>query len=285
MDSLKHAAPSKEEVWSFNGILGEQEGIAPTLRSLASSGLLDRFVPGFSETMRLVPPDPAHRHTVGEHSLRMIEHLESLRLRQNSAEERFSDLLSQCSHFDMLCLASLIHDAGKMFPGQDHCEMGAALANSVAARLALAPEKSEILEVLVRQHLLLVRTARLHDLKSSHLIQQVAERVPSVEALEHLYVFTYVDTCAVAEGNWTSMDVRDMEELYRKIRDFFSRSSLEDAGESPVEERINVIRKKLSALHPSQDEAAVMRHCDAMPSSYVLNTPSGGDCFSPAAAR
>ena len=28
--------------------------------------------------MRYVPPDPAHRYTIGEHSIRMVAHLERL---------------------------------------------------------------------------------------------------------------------------------------------------------------------------------------------------------------
>ncbi len=178
VDSLRQTEPSKKEVWAFNGIFSERAGTAAALRTLADNGLMDRFIPGFSEIMRFAPPDPAHRYTVGEHSLRMIEHLERLRYGQDPSGARFTDLLGQCSHFDMLCLAALIHDAGKIVPGRDHCESGANLAKSVAARLELAPEKSELLETLVRQHLLLVRTSRLHDLKSVSVIQRVAERAP-----------------------------------------------------------------------------------------------------------
>jgi [protein-PII] uridylyltransferase len=271
-DPLQEKEASDEEIWAFNSILNEPENIAATLRALAKNGLMDRFIPGFSATMRFVPPDPAHRYTVGEHSLRMIEHLELLRSGRDSGGQRFSDILNQCSHFDMLCLASLVHDAGKLTPGRDHCETSAELAKSVASRMALAPEKSELLDVLVREHLLLVRTARLHDLKSPSVIQKVAERVPSMESLRHLYVLTYVDTSAVSEGNWTSMDLRDLEDLYRKMQDFFSNSA-EAMDNLAVEDRIGVIRKKLVALHSSKNESAVLKHCDTMPSSYVLNTP------------
>jgi [protein-PII] uridylyltransferase len=172
----------------------------------------------------------------------------------------------------MLCLAALLHDAGKLVPGNDHCETGAELARSVSAKLNLAPEKRELLDVLVRHHLLLVRTARLHDLKSTHLIQRIAEQVPGLDALRHLYVFTYVDTSAVAENNWTSMDNRDLEDLYRKMQDFFARSAGETAG-GAQEDRNVLIRKKLAALQASKNEAAVLKHCDAMPAGYVLNTP------------
>jgi [protein-PII] uridylyltransferase len=264
---------SDEETWAFNQMLGESSGLSSTLRILADLGILDRFVPGFSETMRFVPPDPAHRYTVGEHALRIIGHLEVLRSGKDMDGQRFADLLDQCPHFDILCLAALIHDAGKLCSNQDHSESSAEIAKTVSAKLNLAPEKREILDIIVRQHLLLVRTARLHDLNSSNVIQKVAESVPSIEALRHLYVFTYVDTCAVSEKNWTSMDFRDLEELYGRMQDFFTRTSADSAGDLPLEDRMGLIRKKLTALHPSKDESAVLKHCEAMSAGYVLNTP------------
>jgi [protein-PII] uridylyltransferase len=271
--ALRIQQPSKEEVWVFKRILGEDRDVAHTLRVLSDLGFLDRFIPDFSRIMRFVPPDPAHRYTVGEHSIRMIEHLELLRRGRHADGRRFTDLIGQCSHFDMLCLAALLHDAGKLLPGDDHCESGAELAKTVAAILNLAPEKSEILDVLIRQHLLLIRTARLQDLKSAPIIQMVAEQVPGLDALRHLYVFTYVDTCAVAEGNWTSMDVRDLEDLYRKIQNFFERRPDETLHAGEKEDRTVLVRKKLAALRSGKTDEAVLKHCDAMPAGYVLNTP------------
>lgn len=269
--ALEIREASSDEIWAFNEILGESRNVAATLRTLLQFGIMDRFIPRFSEMMRFVPPDPAHRHTVGEHSIRIVEHLERLRSGRDSYGRRFTDLLSQCPHFDMLCLAALIHDAGKLLPGNDHCATGAELAKSVAARLNLAPEKREVLDILVRQHLLLVRTARLQDLSSPSVIQKVVDQIPSMDALRHLYVFTYVDTCAVAENNWTSMDDRGLEDLYKKMQDCFARTA-EAAGAPALGDRISLIRKKLAALHGSKNEAAVLKHCETMPASYVLNT-------------
>ncbi|HTY64904.1 MAG TPA: HD domain-containing protein [Acidobacteriota bacterium] len=271
--ALEIHIPSGEEAWTFNQILNESRGVAATLRALCEFGILDRFIPDFSKAMRYVPPDPAHRHTVGEHSFRMVEHLERLRRGLDANGQRFTDLLQQCPHFDMLCLAALLHDVGKLVPSRDHCEAGAELAREVSARLNLAPEKSEILEVLIRQHLLLVRTARLHDLKSTNVIQKVAGQVPDINCLRHLYVFTYVDTCAVADKNWTSMDDRDLEDLYRKMQETYALNVSESVDSGEQKDRIILVRKKLAALQASEHQTAVLRHCDAMPASYVLNTP------------
>jgi [protein-PII] uridylyltransferase len=223
--------------------------------------------------MRYVPPDPAHRYTVGEHSLKIIEYLEELRSTQGEGGERFSELMAQCSHFDVLCLAALIHDAGKLLPGADHCEASLGICQHVGARLRLAPEKQEIMDLLVGQHLLLVRTGRLHDLKAPAIIQSVAERVGSLDALRHLYVFTYVDTRAVAEKNWTSMDHRDLEELFRKVQNLLMGKAQEESDAGKVEGRIGEIRHSIARSSEPQSDEAVRRHCDSMPASYILNTP------------
>ncbi|MBN1567349.1 MAG: HD domain-containing protein [Acidobacteria bacterium] len=270
--ALEIHEPSGEEVWALNQILGEGKGVAAALRALSEFGILDRFIPNYSRVMRFVPPDPAHSYTVGEHSMRMVAHLESLREGRDAKEQRFTELLGQCPHFDMLCLAALLHDAGKLHPGADHCLSGADLAKSVSARLNLSPEKREILDVLVRHHLLLVRTARLHDLKSPNVIQKAAEQVPSLEALRHLYIFTYVDNSEVSENNWTSMDLRDMEDLYIRIQDLLSCRSGEETGRKAQEDQSVLIRRKLEALQV-KNESAVLKHCDTMPAGYVLNTP------------
>lgn len=268
--SLRASAPGTDECWSFLSILSEARGVADALRALLATGHLDRFVDGFTSLMRFAPPDPAHSYTVGEHSLKIVEHLEDLREGRDSSG-RFCELMGQCSHFDMLCLAALLHDAGKMFPGTDHSESGMGLTERVAARLGLPQEKREILEALVRHHLLLVRTARLQDLKSPGVIQTVADKIRGSDALRHLYVFSYADTRAVAHKNWTSMDFRDLEELYSKVRNLLSGTGSEGDTAGAVKDRLGQIRRKLAASKMEVTDA-VARHCDSMPASYVLNT-------------
>ncbi len=271
-EALRVAQPSAEEAWSFLAILNESSGIAAALRALARCGLIDRFIGGFSELMRFVPADPAHSYTVGEHSLTIVEHLEDLRSGKEGAVPRFCELVAQCTHFDVLCLAALLHDSGKMIPGTDHSESGLVLTREVALKLGIAPEKQELLETLVRHHLLLVRTARLHDLKAPGVIQGVAEKVRTEDALRHLYVFSYVDTRAVAEKNWTSMDFRDLEDLYAKVR--AALSGQREAGERPaLRDKIGLIRRKLGSAKLPDAENALERHYDAMPAAYLLNTP------------
>jgi [protein-PII] uridylyltransferase len=118
-----------------------------------------------------------------------------------------------------------------------------------------------------------MRTARLQDLKSPAVIQQVAEKCRTTETLRHLYVFTYADTRAVAERNWTSMDYRDLEDLYRKVQELLQGQGQELPTAASIESKIVQIRRRLSAGDRPVDEEAIQRHCDSLSAAYVLNTP------------
>lgn len=262
---------SAGEAHEFLALLKDPEIAAPSMRALAALGLMDRFVRDFSRLMRFVPDDPAHLFTVGEHSLRMLEWLELLTRGEDKASSRFTDLIRRCSHYDMLCLAALVHDAGKRQSGSDHSEASAAMAEDVAQVLRLPAEKKQLLVLLVRHHLLLARTSRLHDLNSAAVIQNVAEKVVTIDGLRHLYVFTYADSRAVAHGNWNSMDSRQLEELYLKVQDFISGPG-PDADPAELENRLFGVRRKLLRVSSLDNEEAIRSHCDALPASYVLNT-------------
>jgi [protein-PII] uridylyltransferase len=56
------------------------------------------------------------------------------------------------------------------------------------------------------------------------------------------------------------------------MQDHFTRRSEKPSSRKTREERSILIREKLAALQ-AKNETAVLKHCDAMPASYVLNTP------------
>ena len=56
-----------------------------TLQRMAELGILGWFVPEFGRVMDLIPYDPAHEYTVGQHTLNIVAYLDAL------AEERGGD--------------------------------------------------------------------------------------------------------------------------------------------------------------------------------------------------
>ena len=68
------------------------------------------------------------------------------------------------------------------------------------------------------------------------------------------------------------MDLRDLEDIYEKMQEYFESRSDEAPRRRTQEDRSVLIRKKIAALQ-AKNEPAVLKHCDSMPAGYVLNTP------------
>jgi UTP:GlnB (protein PII) uridylyltransferase len=51
--ALEIKDPSDEEVWAFNQALNGNQGVAAFLRALSKFGILDRFIPNYSERRRI----------------------------------------------------------------------------------------------------------------------------------------------------------------------------------------------------------------------------------------
>src|SRR5205807_5918986 len=58
----------------------------PILQRMADLGILAWYLPEFGETLDLIPYDPSHDYTVGQHTLYVIRHLDSLRFAEGAEE-------------------------------------------------------------------------------------------------------------------------------------------------------------------------------------------------------
>jgi [protein-PII] uridylyltransferase len=94
--------------------------------------------------------NPVHRWTVDRHLL--------------EAAAQAADLVRQVSRPDLLLIGALLHDIGKGYPGADHSETGAVMAEKIANRMGLSGGDAATVTALVRHHLLLPNTATRRDL-------------------------------------------------------------------------------------------------------------------------
>ena len=258
---------------AFLSILRGVGDAAATLRSMNDRGLLGRYLPEFDRLMRHVPRDPSHQYTVGEHTLRVVERLSELAQPGVSKPPQFAEAMASLEIPEVLLLSALLHDAGKVEPGENHSETGAQLARSVGRRLRLREDQLQTLEALVRHHLLLMRTARLRDLNLPITIQKVADAVGTPEILKMLYLLSYADTRSVGEGTWTASDARLLDELYIKVNQIFAAASQQEDQAARADQKREWVRRELACADIRQE--ALRRHCQALPASYILNTPLG----------
>ena len=249
---------------SFIDILASP-GAAESLRAMAELGVLQAIVPRFRDLMNFIPGDAAHKFTVGEHSLRAVENLGKLFSEDN---EQFTDIFSRIQNLEVLFLATLMHDCGKLDTGRDHSRAGASAARKVAARLGLSEEARDRVEFLVRHHLRMGETARLRDLHQRGTIRDFISVVKDQQLLDMLFLLTVADHSAVGSSNWNQVQVRFLLELHERAMSAL-KSPHSDGPD--IERHRSRVRRELALASIPPDE--VDEHCASMPASYLLNTP------------
>lgn len=240
-------------------------GAAASLRSMAELGVLQALIPQFGELMYKLPGDAAHCYTVGEHCLRTVDNLEALLADTN---ERFADISSRVQHFEVLFIAALLHDIGKLDSKRDHAKTGAFRAAKFARQLGMPEDACAKVEFLVRHHLKMSETARLRDLHQHKTIRDFTATVGDTQLLDMLLLLTVADSRAVGTRNWSEVQVRFLLELHERASAAIR--SPDSAGADLERHRKRVSRELCLANLPA---AEVDEHCAAMPAAYLLNTP------------
>ncbi len=274
MRSVSRSSPRtrdpKHLAETFLSILQAPAGVSRALRQMADTGVLGWILPEYEATRTLIPYDPSHEYTVGEHSLRVVENLEQLGTIADPHYADYRRIFQETPHREVLYLAALVHDAGKATPDQDHSEAGAILAEDVGRRLYLSEDAIADLVFLVRHHLLMQETSRLRDLNLDETIRDFVQVCDTIDRLNMLYLLTYADTHAVGSGVWTEVKAAFLRELHRKAERFLMASEVAEHAPPDIGRFRRRLAKELSL--ENLPEEMVTRHLNQMPATYLLNT-------------
>ncbi|MBG0821317.1 [protein-PII] uridylyltransferase [Planomonospora sp. ID91781] len=188
-------------------LLGAGRAAVPVWEELDQAGVLVRLLPDWERVRHRPQRNPVHRYTVDRH---LIETAAGA-----AASTR------EVSRPDLLLICALLHDIGKGYPG-DHSDTGAVVARDIGARMGLPPVDVEILERVVRHHLLLPETATRRDLDDPVTISRVAEAVGSREVLELLAALAVADGNATGPAAWNAWKASLVTDLVRRVRSVLS---------------------------------------------------------------
>lgn len=253
----------------FTRILSNPVGLYATLQRMADLGILGWFLPAFAPLLDLIPYDPSHDYTIGQHTLTVIRNLE--RLREETHEE-FSELVrvfQELPNPEQLMLAALLHDCGKSVPGRPHADVGADIAADVCRFLQWNEEATANVVFLVKNHLVMAETSRLRDLNQEETVRDFVHVVDDPDRLNMLYLLTYADTRAVGEGVWTAVKGRFLRELWQRAMGALVD---EETSGSEASVLLRARRRLLKELTlKNLPEAEVQEHIEAMPPGYLLN--------------
>ncbi|HEX6470007.1 MAG TPA: [protein-PII] uridylyltransferase [Streptosporangiaceae bacterium] len=182
-------------------LLGAGPSAIGVWEALDQAGMIVRLLPDWERVRNRPQRNPVHRFTVDRH------------LVECAAEA--AALTREVARPDLLLVGGLLHDIGKGWPG-DHSRSGAVVARDLGARMGFADGDVDMLEAMVRHHLLLPETATRRDLDDPVTIQTVAEAVGSRPLLELLAALAVADGHATGPAAWGSWKAGLVAELTRR---------------------------------------------------------------------
>lgn len=259
---------------TFLEMMGRTERLYDTLELMHRMKLLGRILPEFGSVSALVQHDLYHKYTVDEHSLLAMKKLQALGGADGVAYPEFREALSRVPDKQALMLAALLHDTGKA-QGGGHSERGAALARNAAERLGMAGPRAELVEFLVRNHLLMVHVSQRRELSDSVVLEKFCRIVGGRERLDMLFVLSYADISAVGPGVFNQWRRALLGELHGRAAAYLEDKGSVVAYENKRFEDLSTELKKEVKAAGLGTGAQVGKFLDNMPQRYLLSVPTG----------
>lgn len=258
---------------------------AQALRAMHRAGVLRALFPEFAAIDSLVVRDYYHRYTVDEHSLRAIGCLHALRRDPGKAQggrvesgleqwdEKFSEILGELEHPELLFLALLFHDVGKGLDSEDHIRGSLQALEQVFRRLPLGPDERETVRFLVAQHLAMSATLLRRDIFDPETVRSFAKQIGTTERLKLLCLLTYADVRSVNPDALTPWKAEMLWQLYAATWNELTRSVDRDRIQ-PAAEAADPIARILALLPAAPIRGKLERFLEGFPTRYLLtHTP------------
>ena len=198
----------------FMEIFRQPGGITHQLRRMNRYGILAAYLPCFANIVARMQYDLFHIYTVDEHTIFVIGNLRRFSFQKHLDELPFcNDIFLLIPKPEILYLAALFHDIAKGRNG-DHSTIGEEIARAFCLQHDLSSHDTKLIGWLVRNHLIMSMTAQRKDIGDPDVIHEFAQKVGSVEYLNHLYLLTVADIRATNPELWNSWKDALLKELY-----------------------------------------------------------------------
>ena len=253
----------------FMEILRQPHGITHVLRRMNRYGILARYLPAFGQIVGRMQFDLFHAYTVDQHTLFVVRNLRRVTVPEHYHEYPLcSEVMTRIPKPELLYLAGLFHDIAKG-RGGDHSELGAIDARDFCLRHGLSAHDSELVAWLVKQHLLMSKTAQRRDITDPDEIHEFACKVGGQMRLDYLFLLTVADMRGTNPQLLNSWKFSLLSELYHAAGEALKRGL-----ENPVNPAEWVRENQQEALtkinQAGLDSARAIKLWQNFPDEYFL---------------
>ena len=227
----------------FMDLLKAPYTLVSQLTRMRRYGILGRYLPEFGQIIGQMQHDLFHIYTVDAHTMMVIRNMR--RFHYRSSEEHFPvacHCVRNLPKVELLYIAGLYHDMGKG-RGGDHSELGAVDAVAFCKRHGLTEDDTQLVDWLVRQHLLMSSVAQRKDIYDPDVILEFATEVKSERRLDYLYALTVADINATNPTLWNNWRASLLRQLYGETR-----KALRRGLESPLDKYATIRACQESAM-------------------------------------
>lgn len=198
----------------FLATLTQAKEPARTLRLMAETGLLGRYIPSFGKIIGRIEYGLYRRYSVDENVFQSIGVLAEIE--RGGATDRHpiaSSILSKTRDRTLYYAATLLHETiWSIREGTvESCER---LIARIAKRLGLGPEDAALVAWAASRHLLMVRTVERRNLSEPLAVARFAEAVGDQRRLDLLLVLSICHLRTIGVFSWDEWTRRQLTELY-----------------------------------------------------------------------
>jgi len=264
---------SEPIVKSFERILVAPAPKFNVLNEMLNTGFLVRFIPEFRSIVNRIQYDEYHLYPVDKHLLRTVKTVKNFgTAKDSSLEPLCGQIYKEIKNKRLLLWATLLHDIGKGEAEEGHAESGAVIIEKLLTKRGLGSEDVADIAFLVREHLLLIKTATRRNIYDEETAILAARRIKDIERLKMLYLLTAADSLSTGPMAWNEWTAALLRDFFLKVLNVL------DKGELATTAAVAIVEQKKTEIIAAAGSKKAKKHMTAlievMSPRYLLYMPA-----------